>query len=113
MMSRGIPDYTEDEHILARLSDPMDIEAFYNLMAHAHQKGMSAADFVREEPKRTSRRVIRKLCLKDRKRSLRLQISSVIRALWDRPTEDPEAAFIHSLYGPGGRPSEPGRNGRR
>ena len=112
-MAQDMPDYSEDERILARLVDPVDIEAFSNLMVHAHQKGMSAADFVREEPKRTSRKVIRKLCLKDRKRSWRLQIASVIKTLWDRPAEDPEGAFIHSLYGgPGGRPPQPGENGQ-
>ena len=106
------PDYSEDERILASLNDPVDIEAFSNLMVHAHEKGMSAADFVREEPKRTSRRAIRKLCLRNRKQSFRVQIRSVLKNLWERPAEDPEAAFVQSLHTPGVRPPEPGGNGQ-
>ncbi len=109
------PDYSEDERILGCLSDSADIEAFSNLMDHAHQKGMSAADFVREEPKRTSRKTIRKLCLKNRKRSLRVRLASVMQTLWERPAEDPAAAFIHSLHTPTERPAKVGKddqNGR-
>lgn len=105
------PDFREDELILALLQDEADIEAFSNLMAHAHSLGMSAADFVREEPKRTSRRRIRKLCLKNRKRSLKLMVASVVKNLWERPVEDPAEAFVHVLYRPPLRPGESHTNG--
>ncbi len=110
-MSRKMPDYSEDKRILASLSDPIDVEAFFNLMDHAHQQGISAADFVREEPKRTSRKAIRKLCLKDRKRSLRALMASIFKSLWERPAENPEAALIHSLYAPT-PPKSDSQNGR-
>lgn len=93
--------YPEDDDILAQLDDPTDVEAFSNLMENAHREGVSAADFVREEPKRTSRRAIRKLCLKDQKRSIKAVVSSVVRSLWDRPPEDPAAA-ANVMFGPGG-----------
>ena len=111
-MSHEQPDYSEDERILACLNDPVDVEAFSNLMFHAHEKGMSAADFIREEPKRTSRKAIRKLCLSNRKQSFRVQVRSILKNLWERPAEDPEAAFVHSLYTPSVHPPEPGRNGQ-
>ena len=111
-MSTDTPDFSEDGQIFEKLNDPLDIEAFSNLMTHAHQLGISAADFVREEPKRTSRKNIQKLCLKDRKRSLRAQISLIIKNLWERPAVDPESAYIHSLYSPTTRPSESGKNGQ-
>ncbi len=104
-------DFTEDNKILALLKDEADIEAFTNLMAHAHGLGMSAADFVREEPKRTSRKYIRKLCLKDRKRSLHLMVASVMKNLWDRPASDPAEAFVQVLYGPPTRPGSSHANG--
>lgn len=112
-MPQEMSDYSEDEHILASLSDPIDIEAFSNLMAHAHQQGVSAADFIREEPRRTSRKTIRKLCLKDVKRSLRARVASVFKTLWDRPAEDPQGAFVHSLYGPVTRLPASGKNGQK
>jgi hypothetical protein len=112
-MSQETPDFSEDEQILGVLSDPLDVEAFGNLMAHAHDQGMSAADFVREEPKRTSRRAIQKLCLRNRKRSLRLQVSSVLKNLWERPAENPETAFAQSLYGPLAKPPPSGKNGQQ
>ena len=49
------PDFSEDDKILAGLQNEADIEAFANLMAHAHNQGISAVNFVREEPQRTSR----------------------------------------------------------
>lgn len=105
------PDFSEDDRILSLLKDEADVEAFTNLMAHAHDLGISAADFVREEPKRTSRKFIRKLCLKDRKRSLRLMVASVVKNLWDRPTQDPAEAFVNVLYAPPSRPDVPHSNG--
>lgn len=104
-------DFQEDEHILALLQDASDIEAFTNLMAHAHAHGMSAADFVREEPKRTSRQRIRRLCLKNRKRSLRIMVASVVKSLWDRPVQEPAESFVRTLYGPPSRPGSTQRNG--
>jgi hypothetical protein len=94
-MSEHNADYAEDKQILSRLGDAVDIEAFSNLMRHAHGHGMSAADFIREEPKRTSRKMIRKLCLKNRKQRLRLQISSLIQNFWGRPGLDPEGSMRH------------------
>jgi len=41
-----------------------------------------------------------------------VQLASVTKSLWDRPAENPETAFVQSLYGPGARPSQPGKNGR-
>ena len=112
-MSAETPDFSEDDKILERLKDPLDREAFLNLMSHAHEQGISAADFVRQEPKRTSRKIIQKLCLKDRKRSLRAQIGMIIKHLWERPAQDPESAYIHSLYSPAARPPEAGKNGQQ
>lgn len=59
------PDFMEDENILGMLTDPEDIEAFSNLMEHAHRAGQTAAAFVREEPGRTSRKAILALCIRD------------------------------------------------
>ena len=100
-MTEETPTYPEDDEILAQLQDPTDVEAFTNLMENAHREGVSAADFIREEPKRTSRRTIRTLCLKDQKRSLKAVVSSVVRSLWDRPPNDPEAA-LSTMFGPQG-----------
>ena len=109
------PDFSEDDKILAGLQNEADIEAFANLMAHAHNQGISAVNFVREEPQRTSRQAIRKLCLKNQKRTFKAQIVSVIRSLWDRPVEDPEAAYLQEFFG-GPAPSplnaKPERNGK-
>ncbi len=112
-MSQRPDGYLEDDRILARLEDPVDAEAFSNLMEHAHRQGMSAADFVREVPERTSRKAIRRLCLKDRKQTLRARFSSVARNLWGRPAEDPETGYIQSLYTTHDRPQTPGRNGQK
>lgn len=105
--------YSEDDRILARLMDPVDAEAFSNLMEHAHRRGMSAADFIREEPERTSRKAIRRLCLKDRRQTLRARISSIARNLWGRPAEDPETTYFQSLYSQRDRQQAPGRNGQK
>lgn len=107
-MSENTTDYTEDEQILACLSDPLDVEAFSNLMNHAHELGMSAADLVREEPKRTSRKIIQKLCLKNRKQRMRVQILSILRNLWGKPVLDPKESFP---YLPFGKPGTALRNG--
>jgi len=105
------PDFSEDDQILDQLVDTADVDAFANLMEHAHGLGISAADFVREEPKRTSRKQIRKLCLKNRKRSLKVMVKSVMDSLWDRPVTDISA--IESLYGVPQKPGQPHRNGQR
>ncbi len=106
------PDFSEDERILANLSDPLDVEAFSNLMAHAHERGVSAADFVREEPQRTSRRAIRKLCFKDVKWSLRAQMRSVVKTFFEGRSADPAETHWQSIYGV--KPQDPpGRNGRQ
>lgn len=112
-MSQEPGGYSEDDRILARLVDPVDAEAFANLMEHAHRRGMSAADFIREVPERTSRKTIRRLCLKDRKQTLRARFSSIARNLWGRPAEDPETTRIQSLYSPRDRPQAPGPNGQK
>jgi hypothetical protein len=93
-------DFGEDDRILARLEHKADVEAFTNLMAHAHQLGLSAADFVRQEPKRTSRKIIRKLCLENQKRSLKMLVVSILEGLWDRPASDQTTALGHPIYGP-------------
>lgn len=93
-------DFSEDDSILAKLESEADREAFSNLMAHAHGLGVSAADFVREEPKRTSRKSIRKLCLANHKRTFKMMIASVVKSLWDRPANDATEHMVNSLYGP-------------
>jgi hypothetical protein len=120
-VTQEIPTYPEDDEILSQLDDPMDLEAFANLMENAHREGVSAADFVREEPKRTSRKTIRRICLKDRKRSLKAVVSSIVRSLWDRPPENPATA-LNPMFGTGGQrlggpdnpvaSDTPGSNGR-
>lgn len=82
MEPRKQPDFSEDEAILAQLTDPMDAEAFSNLMENAHRLGQSAASFIREEPGRTSRKAIRDLCLKDKKRSVVDRVGAVFRSMW-------------------------------
>ena len=110
-MSSSAPDFSEDDRILASLSDPMDVEAFTNLMAHAHELGVSAANFIREEPQRTSRRAIKKLCFKDLKWSLRAQLRSAVKTLFEGRPSDPGEAHWQSIYGI--KPQEPvGRNGQ-
>ena len=91
--------YPEDDRILAQLEDPTDNEAFLNLMENAHREGLSAADLIREDPKRTSRAAIRKICLKDRKRSIRAMVSGVMKSMWDRPVQNPEDALVQGLFG--------------
>ena len=103
------PDFSEDDRILAGLTDDADIEAFSNLMAHAHDQGVSAADFIREEPRRTSRARIRKLCLKNRKRSLQVMLRSIVKSLWDRPATD--TSTLEPLYGLPPHLDKPHRNG--
>ena len=110
-MSSETPDFSEDERILASLSDPLDVEAFTNLMAHAHELGMSAADFVREEPQRTSRRTIKKLCLKNWRRSLRAQVKSAMKTLFEGKSSDPAEAYWQSLRGTTPGPPS-GQNGQ-
>ncbi len=112
-MSTEDPTYPEDDDILSRLSDPLDAQAFENLMENAHREGVSAADFIREEPKRTSRKAIRKICLKNQRRSIKAIVSSVVRSLRDKPPVDAEAA-LSSVLGPqqrfGGPHKDPSRN---
>ena len=91
---------TEDQVILAALVDPIDAEAFRNLMAHAHERGMSAADFVREEPDRTSRKSIRSLCLRGRKRTFGLAVRSGLKRLFGAGSADTEARGAVAIYGP-------------
>lgn len=76
------PDFSEDDAILAQLTDPEDAEAFSNLMENAHRLGQSAASFVREEPGRTSRRAILNLCVKDRMRTVGDRVRSVLKSMW-------------------------------
>lgn len=75
----------EDDEILAQLTDPLDVEAFANMMEYAHAQGKSAASMVREEPGVTSRKAIRRLCLKDKKKVLRDRVRDVLRRMgWTR-----------------------------
>jgi len=105
-------DLSEDQGILEDLSDPMDVEAFANLMANAHECGMSAADFVREDPDRTSRKTIRKLCLKNQDRSLWMQISSAVKNIWKEPSSDANLYPVQTMFGsPPGQPGGVHKNG--
>jgi hypothetical protein len=76
------PDFSEDDAILAQLTDPEDAEAFLNLMENTHRLGQSAASFVREEPGRTSRKAILDLCVKDRWRAVTDRVRSAFRSMW-------------------------------
>jgi hypothetical protein len=87
------PTFSEDDQILSSLTDPEDVQAFENLIENAHRERISAADFVREEPKRTYRKAIRRTCLKSQKRSIKAIVSSIVRSLWDKPAADPLTAF--------------------
>lgn len=100
--------YPEDDRILAQLEDPIDIEAYSNLMENAHRDGLSAADLIREDPKRTSRPGIKRVCLKDRKRSIRAMVSGVVKSMWDRPVRNPEDTLVHGLFGPTAPPPRMG-----
>ena len=75
-------DFSEDEEILEALTDPVDVEAFRNLMDNAHGKDQSAASFIREDPERTSRAAIRKLCLKEKRRFLSDFLGGFFRRRW-------------------------------
>jgi len=83
-------EFAEDEIVLNQLTDPVDIEAFKNLMEHAHSLGQSAASFVREESERTSRSEVRKLCRKDKKKVFRDSVRSYFRRLWTRGSAEGE-----------------------
>jgi len=75
-----VPDeYPEDEKILRQLVDPVDLEAFRNLMANAHAMGKSAAEMIREEPGLTSRPRIRQLCLEDKGKFIWAQLRRFFR----------------------------------
>lgn len=78
---RDQQDFSEDDAILAQLTDPLDREAFSNIMEHAHARGQSAASVIQEEPEITSRKSIRKLCLKDKKKVLSVRVKDVLRKL--------------------------------
>lgn len=104
-----VSDFSEDDRILACLSDEADAEAFTNLIEHAHERGISAADFVREEPKRTSRKRIRKLCLASHKQTFFVRFRSVLKSLWERPAADQSVA--RALYGMPDQSGRPHQNG--
>jgi len=74
-------DFSEDDEILAQLTDPLDVEAFANMMAYAHAQGKSAALMVREEPGVTSREAIRRWCLKDKRKVLRDRVRDMLRRM--------------------------------
>jgi len=78
-----VPDertYPEDEEVLRQLEDPVDVEAFKNLMANAHVRGKSAVEMVREEPGITSRPHIRQLCLRDKGKFFWAQLKKFFRS---------------------------------
>jgi len=74
-------DFEEDERILSQLTDPIDIEAFSNLMEYAHSHNQSAASLIREEPNLTSRPAIRKLCMEDKKKVFSDYIRNFIKKM--------------------------------
>jgi len=71
--------FVEDDEILQKLTDPLDVEAFRNLMENAHERGESAAEMVRENPEHTSRKAIKKLCLANKPRFLSTLFKSLFR----------------------------------
>ena len=82
--------FAEDEAVRARLADPVDVEAFTNLMAAAHRQGQSAAVMIREEPNLTSRPAIRRLCVGEHKaRFLWAQLKSFFNRL-GKPSKPPK-----------------------
>lgn len=74
-------DFSEDDAILAQLTDSLDIEAFSNIMENAHAQGQSGASMIREEPEITSRQRVRKLCLKDKKRVFSVWVKGFLKKL--------------------------------
>ena len=56
----------EDRKVLDALEDQGDVEAFKNLIANARAQGKMGVELVQEEPQHTSRKAIRKLCMKDK-----------------------------------------------
>ena len=81
--------FSEDEAVRDRLTDPVDIEAFANLVACARQKGKSAVALIQEEPNLTSRPQIRKLCVGQHKaRFIWTQLRSLLNRM-GKPTRPP------------------------
>ena len=83
----------EDEHpadkeVLAQLRDPLDVEAFRNLMENAATRDQSAVDLVRAQPGVTSRKQIRRLCLKDKRRFFAKLLGAFLRAGRGGPEHD-------------------------
>ena len=79
----------EDRAVLDQLTDPLDIEAFENLMANAHQTGKSAVTMVQEEPNLTSRAKIRRLCVsKHKAKAIWVQLKSFVDRL-GKPAKPP------------------------
>ena len=56
----------EDREVLDGLSDPADAEAFRNIAANAQTRGKTGVELIQENPEHTSRKAVRKLCLKDK-----------------------------------------------
>lgn len=56
----------EDREVLDALTDPDDVEAFKNIVDNARGQGKTGVQLVREDPANTSRKAIRRLCLKDK-----------------------------------------------
>ena len=83
-------EFSEDKAVRDQLTDPVDIEAFDNLMANAHKKGKSAVAMVQEEPYLTSRATIRKLCVgKHKAKTFWAQLKSFIDRL-GKPMKPPQ-----------------------
>lgn len=77
----------EDREVLAALSDPLDIEAFRNIIDSARAQDKTGVELVREDPAHTSRRGVRRACLKNKWAFLAAMFRSVFRT--SRHTTDP------------------------
>jgi len=69
----------EDREVLAALSDPLDVEAFRNIIDSARAQDKTGVELVREDPAHTSRKAVRRACLKNRWASLAAMFRSVFR----------------------------------
>ncbi len=56
----------EDREVLDGLSDPDDVEAFRNIAENAQLQGKTGVELIQENPTHTSRKAIRKLCMKNK-----------------------------------------------
>jgi len=84
----------EDREVLDGLEDPDDIEAFANICENAQGQGKTGVELIRDDPVHTSRKAVRKLCLK----GVGGEIGAFMRRLFHRgesrdPSDDMPTGF--------------------